>query len=101
MDKTYTFSAYVNATNFYGIGVYLKITDGTNSWTSHPVNIATASAVDDGWVRVSVTFTAETSATHTVSVYISGVSRFYEDDFLLEIGETLSSYNPVEKGNLF
>ena len=101
--KTYTFSAYVNtsgATNFYGTGVYLKVSDGTNSWTSHPVNYATAEAVDDGWVRVSVTFTAKTSAAHTVSVYNSGVSQFYADDFQLEVGEAPSSYNLVENGNM-
>ena len=101
--KTYTFSAYVNtsgATNFYGTGVYLKVSDGTNSWTSHPVNYATAAAVDDGWVRVSVTFTAKTSAAHTVSVYNSGVSQFYADDFQLEVGEAPSSYNLVENGNM-
>ena len=100
---TYTFSAFVNtsgATNFYGTGVYLKVSDGTNSWTSHPVNYATAATVDDGWVRVSVTFTAKTSAAHTVSVYNNGVSQFYADDFQLEIGEAPSSYNLVENGNM-
>lgn len=102
-NTTYTLSAYVNtsgATNFYGIGVYLKVSDGTNSWTSHPVNYATAAAVDDGWVRVSVTFTAKTSAAHTISVYNSGVSQFYADDFQLEVGEAPSSYNLVENGNM-
>ena len=102
-NTTYTLSAYVNtsgATNFYGTGVYLKVSDGTNSWTSHPVNYATAATVDDGWVRVSVTFTAKTSAAHTVSVYNNGVSQFYADDFQLEIGEAPSSYNLVENGNM-
>jgi len=102
-NTTYTLSAYVNtsgATNFYGTGVYLKVSDGTNSWTSHPVNYATATAVDDGWVRVSVTFTAKTSTAHTVSVYNSGVSQFYADDFQLEVGEAPSSYNLVENGNM-
>ena len=101
--KTYTFSAYVNtsgATNFYGTGVYLKVSDGTNTWESNPVNYATSTAVDDGWVRVSVTFTAKTSAAHTVSVYNSGVSQFYADDFQLEAGEAPSSYNLVENGNM-
>ena len=102
-NTTYTLSAYINtsgATNFYGTGVYLKVSDGTNSWTSHPVNYATATAVDDGWVRVSVTFTAKTSAAHTISVYNSGVSQFYADDFQLEVGEAPSSYNLVENGNM-
>ena len=101
--KTYTFSAYVNtsgAANFYGTGVYLKVSDGTNTWESNPVNYATSTAVDDGWVRVSVTFTAKTSAAHTVSVYNSGVSQFYADDFQLEVGEAPSSYNLVENGNM-
>ena len=101
--KTYTFSAYVNtsgAANFYGTGVYLKVSDGTNTWESNPVNYATSTAVDDGWVRVSVTFTAKTSAAHTVSVYNSGVSQFYADDFQLEAGEAPSSYNLVENGNM-
>ena len=102
-NTTYTLSAYVNtsgATNFYGTGVYLKVSDGTNSWTSHPVNYATAATVDDGWVRVSVTFTAKTSVAHTVSVYNNGVSQFYADDFQLEVGEAPSNYNLVENGNM-
>lgn len=101
--KTYTFSAYVNtsgATSFYGTGVFLKVSDGANNWTSQPVNYATAATVDGGWVRVSVTFTANASVAHTVSVYNNGVSQFYADDFQLEVGEAPSSYNLVENGNM-
>lgn len=102
---TYTFSGYVNtseATSFVGSGVYLKVTDGSgNSWTSNPVNYATASTVDNGWVRVSVSFTAKSSGAHTVGVYFDGaVGPCYADDFQLEKGEAPSSHNLVENGSM-
>lgn len=101
----YTLSAYINTkdiTSVAGSGIYLKVTDeGGNSWTSEAVNYTTSTAVDSGWVRVSVTFTAEFSGSHTLAVYNDGAfGTFYADDFQLELGEAPSSYNLVENGSM-
>ena len=84
-----------------GSGISLSVTDGTNTWTGNPVNYATASDVDGGWVRISVTFSAETTGSHTVSVCGSGAAgTFYADDFQLEKGEAPSSHNLIENGSM-
>lgn len=102
--KTYTFSAFVNTedvTRFDGKGIYLKVSNGSNAWESHPVNYTTASTVDDGWVRISVTFTPVTTGAHTIAIYNEGaVGTFYADDFQLERGEAPSSYNLIENGGM-
>lgn len=102
---TYTFSGFVNTsgiTSFSGTGVYLKVSDSSgHSWESYPVNYATSNAVDNGWVRISVSFTAQSSGAHTVAVYNhGGVGTFYADDFQLEKGEAPSTHNLVENGSM-
>ena len=102
--KTYTFSGYVDTSGmeFTGKGVYLKVTDSSeNIWLGNPVAYASSSAVDNGWVRLSVTFTAKVSGTHTLSIYREGATgTFYADDFQLEQGEAPSSYNMLENGGM-
>ena len=101
---TYTLSAYVNTTgisSFSDNGIYLQVANGSNTWKSSPINYKTASEVDDGWVRVSVTFTALASGTHTVSIVNDGCNGyFYADDFQLEKGDAPSSHNLVENGGM-
>lgn len=110
--KTYTFSGYVNTAgmNFTGKGIYLKVTDDSGkAWSGNPIAYATvvntefidSSAFGNGWVRLSVTFTAETNGTHTLSIYREGATgTFYADDFQLEQGEAPSSYNMLENGGM-
>ena len=103
--RTYTLSAYVNTgavTAVNGSGVYLRVTDaGGNSWQGDPVNYATSTAVDSGWVRVSVTFTAAVSGSHTLALCNDGaLGTVYADDFQLEAGDAPSSANLVEDGSL-
>ena len=102
---TYTFSAYVNTngvTNFGSEGICLQVSQGSNTWTSPKLNYK--SGINGGWVRISVTFTAASSAAHTVSVRCDGSSEangtFYVDDLQLEVGEAPSNVNLLENGNM-
>lgn len=79
--QTYTLSGYVNTTGVTsfgsGAGIYLSVTSG-GSGTSDTISYKTASTVDSGWARLSVTFKA-TSSSATVNVYIKnavGISSF-------------------------
>ena len=101
--KTYTFSAYVNTTGLTtisGQGIYLKMTDSNgNTFTGSAsdnggVNYVTSSGVDDGWVRIHLTFTAITTGKHTAALYGTGVTgTFYVDDMQLEEGNGPGSKN--------
>ena len=98
----YTLSCYVNTEgmSFEGKGIYLKVTDANDKvWTGDAIAYATNGAVDSGWVRLSVTFTAETNGVHNIAICREGAAgTFYADDFQLEMGEAPSSYNMVENG---
>ena len=102
---TYTFSAYVNTTSvssFSGDGVYLRVTDNTadEHWDSVPVKYQTSSELEDGWVRLSVSFVAENAVQHVVGVLCdTGVGYFYADDFQLEKGAQVSTYNMLQNSS--
>ena len=82
-------------------GVLLRVSDGTNTWSGDMVNYTTSSAVDDGWVRISVTFTAQQSVAHTITIRGVGVTgSWYVDDLQLEVGEAPSNRNLLENGNM-
>ncbi len=102
--KKYTFSAYVNTsevTKFEGSGVCLLVTDGSQSWTSNYVNYTTSNEVDDGWVRISVSFTAPATDIYGITIFNSGcIGTFYADDVQVEEAEAPSSYNLLENGNM-
>ncbi|MDY4220226.1 MAG: hypothetical protein SOY32_07395, partial [Candidatus Faecousia sp.] len=101
----YTLSAYVNTskcTSFLGRGVYLQVLDGnTVIATSECLNYATNSAIDGGWVRLSLPFTPSASKIYTVCVYTHCIGGdIYVDDFQLERAETPSNLNLLENGSL-
>ena len=103
----YTLSAYVNTsqcTSFRGEGVYLKVTGlgiPASEQKSESINYQTSAGVDQGWVRLSVTFTPESSGTCTIGVYNKGAGPyFYVDDVQLERAEGPSSLNMLENGSL-
>ena len=102
--KTYTISGYVNTsgiTNLQGGAISLMVTDGSKSWTSQLVNYITSPAVDDGWVRISVTFTPDATDEYGIFVNNSGaIGTFYADDLQVEEGDAPSSYNLVANGNM-
>lgn len=102
--KTYTVSAYVNTsdvTRFDGAGVSLMVTDGSQSWNSNYVNYITSDTVDDGWVRISVTFKAPSTDTYGITIFNSGsIGTVYADDIQMEEAEAPSSYNLLENGSM-
>ena len=104
-DVTYTLSAYVNTskcTSFLGRGVYLQVMDGnTVIATGECLNYATNSAIDGGWVRLSLPFTPPEKKAYTVCVYTHCIGGdIYVDDFQLERAETPSNLNLLENGSL-
>lgn len=102
--KAYTVSGYVNTssvTQIQGDGITLMVTDGSNGWSSQRVNYITSPSVDDGWVRISVTFTPDATDEYGIIVNNSGaIGTFYADDLQVEEGDAPSSYNLVANGNM-
>ena len=95
---TYTLSAYVKTKNVSGNGrgAYLVADDlnGTKAY-SRALKGTTESAVDDGWQRLSVTFTTGKSQ-NTVSINggLEGCSgEAWFDNIQLEEGEAANRYN--------
>ena len=102
--ETYTFSGFVNTENmtFTGKGIYLQVRYADKKpYTGDPIAYATTNTIDNGWVRLSVTFTAAVSGPHTLEITREGaVGTFYADDFQLETNNAPSSYNMVENGSM-
>ena len=103
--KTYTLSAYINTGNvtaFTGSGACIAVqSDSGTLWTSEKINYKTSTAIDGGWERVSVTFTATTTETHHMVAYSFGTTGdVYFDDFQLEEAEAPSNRNMLENGNM-
>ena len=102
--RSYTLSAYVNTVRTLaatGNGIYLQVKDAGGVTTqSQYLNEKSSAEVDEGWVRLSVTFTPTVSGAATVGVYNDGLNGlFYADDFQLEEGEAVSNLNLVENGS--
>ena len=65
------------------------------------LNYATDTAIDQGWVRLSLPFTVSEKKTYKVCVYSHCVGGdVYVDDFQLECSDTPSTLNLLENGNL-
>ncbi len=116
-NTTYILSAYVNTSQaqaFSGKGIYLQATDSSgNTWKSPCVNYKTSALVDDGWVRVALTFQTKIKGIHTLAVYNDGVGgAIYADDMQLEWSrapvsaaktadtQAVSNVNLLENGSL-
>ena len=102
--KPYTVSGYVNTsavTKIEGGGVSITVPDGSQGWTSQWINYSISTAVDDGWVRISVTFTPPATDEYGIFVNNNGaIGTFYADDFQVEEGDAPSSYNLVTNSNM-
>ena len=105
--KTYTASVYVNTTQASykssATGIWLEVTDSNSAhtYTGDSMRFVTDSAIDDGWHRISVSFTAQQTGIHTVSIHSSGVKGVtYYDDFQLELGGGPSNFNLLQNGGL-
>lgn len=103
MNQTYTLSAYVNTSDleFSGQnGVWICASFNGSVWESDYLSYSTAEAVENGWTRISVTFTAPTTGIYTVGVVAQGViGTLFVDDLQLECGEAPSNRNMLENGD--
>ena len=105
---TYTFSGYFRNTNDSNFNddskVYLSVhkVSGTTALVAvgSILTQATNSNIEDGWIRLSVTYTPDTTGTYNLACWVShiyGTSAL--DDFQLEEGETPSEYNLLGNGD--
>ena len=102
--KTYTFSAYVNTQWLTPAGddVYLGIysSSGTVAAVSRVIDYKTDPAIDDGWERLSVTYTPTTSGNYTFKIRLDTPgSTVAFDDVQLEIGNAAGSFDLVQAGS--
>ena len=95
---TYTLSAYVKAENLSASsgGAYISLA-GT---ASEYVKVATNTAVQDGWRRISVTKTLAAGSSIIELVLESAVGTVYFDCIQLESSDAPSDFNLVQNGSI-
>ena len=105
--KTYTFSGYFKNTAASGFNnksqAYLQVSDPDMSRIalSTVITSCTSPDIEDGWARLSTTFTASVTGDYTLIArtnWIYGRSCF--DDFQLEEGDCASGYNLLTNGDV-
>lgn len=104
-NKTYTASVYVNSSEASyrntSPGVYLTVTDGTHIFTGDDLKYSTNEAIDDGWARISVSFTAPVTNNYTAKICVDGMKGiFYFDDFQIEESTAPSNVNLLQNGGV-
>lgn len=103
-NTTYTFSGYVSTTELAKAGdVYAKIVSpsGQEIAKSKSIDYRTPVEIEDGWERLSVTFTTSSAGAYSCGIYVEnaqGLTRL--DDLQLEEADACSSYNMVEDGSM-
>ena len=101
--ENYALSAYVKVigANISGAGVSLQVKNGTDLIAeSLKVTGATSEELDNGWTRISVSFTAPESGSY--QLYIANNlsnALVYVDDVQLETGKAPSSVNLLDNGD--
>lgn len=111
--QTYTASAYVkvpsdigsNGSNSYGAGIGAIITrtsSGTQNEYSEWVSRQTDTAINNGWRRVSVTFTVPQDATGTqiAMLLYNGTGTAYFDAVQVEEGDAANPYNLLQNSGM-
>ncbi len=93
--ETYTFSGYVKKVGDARARLCIRLS-GSEKATSELLNYDT-SGVNNGWVRLSATYTAEQSGSYQAAVIVNGTA--YADALQFELGEGASAYNPVNDGS--
>ena len=91
-NRIYTFSAYVNVGE--DASAQLAILSGSTQKAASEIIDFDASGVNDGWVRLTLTYTPTTSASYTAAII--GTGTIYVDAAQLEQEEAASSYNFLE-----
>ena len=104
--KRYTLSAWVNTTQAAASslsdgGLILKVKRGSETYTAEGlVNYQTSASIQDGWERISLSFTPKTSAAYEIGVYDRSMpGNVYIDDLQLEEGAAPSTHNLLENGS--
>ncbi len=93
-ETTYTFSGYVKVTA--GATAKLLVTGGGTSNSSRVIDYDTT-GVNDGWARLTLTFTAEAAGSYMLCLLATGT--VYADAFQLEEEDAASTYNLLEDGS--
>ncbi|MBS1402257.1 MAG: hypothetical protein HPZ79_04635 [Oscillospiraceae bacterium] len=102
---TYTFSAYVNTytVNQFGdgYGAYIGFRNNTEDADfvekSEIIDYRTNPGIENGWERLSVSFTPDTSGVYYLAVGMQGAQGIAAfDDVQLEVGDTVSSVNLLQ-----
>ncbi len=95
-NETYTFSAYVKKEAGARARLCIRL-GGEEKATSELLNYDTT-GVNNGWVRLSATYTPEQSGDYQAAVIVNGTA--YADALQFEKGDAASAYNPVDDASL-
>ena len=103
-NTEYTFSGYVNTSNVRrSVDVYAKILapNGKEIAKSKVIDYQTPEEIEDGWERISVTFTASSAGEYSCGIYAEhGHGLTIVDDLQLEEANACSSYNMINDGSI-
>lgn len=95
--KTYTLSAYVKTSSVVGNGAYIFVS-GITGAESMKITGTTDTSIQNGWQRIYCTFTAPTTQSYWIYIYLNGTSgTAYFDAVQLEEG-SIGAYNLLENG---
>lgn len=101
---TYVFSGYVNSSGMTtfgrdgGLSLSFQNSSGTDVAESNRLNYATSNQVENGWTRLEVTYTPQTSGNYRVSANMKNAATFAAfDDFQLEKVVIPAEDMPAEK----
>lgn len=104
--KPYTLSAYFSASSYmnWNGGAKLELLVQNSSGTTLETHLLTDAkpnaAMEDGWRRVSATYTPAKSGTYRFLFKLSGCNgTAYLDDLQLEQAEAASTYNLLQNGS--
>lgn len=101
---TYVFSGYANSSGMTtfgkdgGLSLSFQNSSGTDVAESNMLNYATSNQVENGWTRLEVTYTPQTSGNYRVSANMKNAVKFAAfDDFQLEKVVVPAEDMPAEK----
>lgn len=101
---TYVFSGYANSSGMTtfgrdgGLNLSFQNSSGTDVAESNRLNYATSNQVENGWTRLEVTYTPQTSGNYRVSANMKNAAKFAAfDDFQLEKVVIPAEDMPAEK----
>lgn len=93
---TYTLSAYVKTKSSSAAGIAIQKTDGYYVARSRNITYVTDSQVDDGWERLSLSFTLNSQTqVYALGAMFGGTGTVYFTGFQLEEGSVANKVNLV------